>query len=114
MRDTLGAANALLRMTDEDLVERAVRDPAMIRDVAAASLWAWSTPDKTRRQAFIALKAPTGICRQDLVSMFGVSIPQASLDLRAFQNAHPGWLLYDTKRRRFVGKTAGRPTEGSQ
>lgn len=103
-RNCLSAAEALVKSSDEWLAERVAHDPDLIRDVAASCLWAWSASDKDRRQAFIALKAPEGVCRKDIASMFGVSTQQASLDLRAFQAAHPGWLHFDTKRRRFVGR----------
>lgn len=37
------------------------------------------------------------IRRADITTMFHTSIPQASLDLRAYQSACPGRLAYDAK-----------------
>lgn len=35
------------------------------------------------------------INRAHLVRKFGISVPQASADLRDYQAAHPGMLVYD-------------------
>lgn len=40
--------------------------------------------------------------RADLVEKFGVSIPQASTDIRRFNEAHPGAMRYDLTKRAYV------------
>jgi len=100
-RDILRSAMALCKAGDAQLAVTAAHDPGMIRDVAASCLWAWSATDKDKRQAYLSARLPEGICRADLVSMFGISTPQASVDIRAWGTANPGRLSYDTKRRRY-------------
>jgi hypothetical protein len=40
--------------------------------------------------------------RADIVATFDVSMPQASADIAAFIEAHPGIITYDTSARRYV------------
>lgn len=42
------------------------------------------------------------INRDHIVRKFGVSVPQASLDLREFQRINPGRLTYDASAKRYV------------
>lgn len=42
------------------------------------------------------------IRRADLVRSFGISTPQASVDLAAFQATYPGVLQYDVSAKRYV------------
>jgi hypothetical protein len=42
------------------------------------------------------------INRGDIVLKFGVSVPQASLDLSAFRKLHPDAMRYDLTRKTFV------------
>lgn len=41
--------------------------------------------------------------RSDLINAFGVSPPQASIDITKFRMRHPGRLVYDTSRRCYYG-----------
>lgn len=56
------------------------------------------------RQEWIAetLRVFGYIQRAHLVRKFGISIPQASADLREFQAGHPGALDYDKRLKRYV------------
>lgn len=40
--------------------------------------------------------------RSDLTTAFGISIPQASADIKAFQEEHPGAMLYDATHKVYV------------
>ena len=40
--------------------------------------------------------------RDDIRRVFGVSMSQASADLKAFLKLHPGAMVYDTVRKRYV------------
>lgn len=42
------------------------------------------------------------INRRHLIRKFGVSVPQAALDLQAFQKRRPGRIRYDAKTKRYV------------
>lgn len=42
------------------------------------------------------------INREHIVRKFGVSVPQASIDLRAAQDRWPGLLAYDKSSKRYV------------
>ena len=42
------------------------------------------------------------INREHLVRKFGISVPQASLDLRRFADAHPHEIAYDPVVKRYV------------
>jgi len=42
------------------------------------------------------------INRSHLIAKFGLSVPQASLDLKAFQRSYPGFVKYDTSRKAYV------------
>lgn len=48
------------------------------------------------------------INREHLERKFGVSTPQASKDLAAFQRAHPAAMTYDVSAKRYVATTKGR------
>jgi hypothetical protein len=58
----------------------------------------------TRRLDFIdwRLAARGEVRRADIVRVFGVSVPQASIDLSAFTAEHPGSMRYDTHRKCYV------------
>lgn len=47
------------------------------------------------------------INREHLQRKFGISQPQASLDLTAFQAAHPEAITYDTSRKCYVAQQSG-------
>ena len=49
------------------------------------------------------------INRDHLMRKFGISKPQASNDLTAFQCAHPGTVSYDLSAKRYVRNDHGRP-----
>lgn len=55
------------------------------------------------RQEWIAeaLRVYGYLNREHIVRKFNVSIPQASLDLRTFQEAHPGAIRYDASAKRY-------------
>ncbi len=42
------------------------------------------------------------INREHIERKFGVSTPQASLDLRQFQRLHPGAMTYDASVKRYI------------
>ena len=42
------------------------------------------------------------INREHLMRKFGISQPQASIDLATFQRLHPGRMVYDTTRKCYV------------
>jgi hypothetical protein len=42
------------------------------------------------------------INREHLMLKFGISQPQASLDLQRYQRAHPGTVKYDLSAKRYV------------
>lgn len=49
-----------------------------------------------RLDAIDALLATRGeLRRQDIIDLFGVSMPQASMDIQAFIAAHPKAIVYD-------------------
>jgi len=48
------------------------------------------------------------INRRDLISKFGISVPQASNDIRAFVEANPGRIHYDVKKKTYVSTTTNR------
>jgi hypothetical protein len=58
------------------------------------------------RQEWIAetLRVFGFINREHIVRKFGVSIPQASMDLQAFMRAHPDRIAYDSSSKRYVVK----------
>lgn len=57
----------------------------------------------THRQAWIkeALASAGHIRREDIKRQFGVSVAQASLDLRRFQEENPGLLSYNKTAKRY-------------
>ena len=57
-----------------------------------------------QRLAFIGECLLSGgvVNRRDLVQRFSVSVPQASIDIRCFNEAHPGAMRYDLKRKAYV------------
>jgi len=60
------------------------------------------------RMAFIdhCLTSQRAVCRQDLVSGFGISAQQASIDFRTFVNLHPTRMKYCVTDKRY--KPCGR------
>lgn len=58
------------------------------------------------RQEWIAetLRVFGFINREHIELKFGVSTPQASLDLREFQKANPKAIEYDTSQKRYLAK----------
>lgn len=72
-----------------------------------------------QRSAFIGerLLSNGAVNRSDLVRKFGVSVPQASVDLRRFDEAHPGAMRYDKSRKAYVPHNltapAGRDTSAA-
>ncbi len=48
--------------------------------------------------------------RRDLIRKFGISQPQASVDLRRFDEAHPGAMRYDKSRKSYVPHVLTVPT----
>lgn len=58
------------------------------------------------RQEWIAetLRVFGYINREHLERKFGISTPQASVDLRVFQREHPGALTYNLTVKRYEGK----------
>ena len=62
------------------------------------------------RQAWIAdmLRVYGYITRAHLQRMFGISEPQASIDLNVFRRAHPDAMSYDLSRKMYVAT----PTKG--
>jgi hypothetical protein len=63
------------------------------------------------RQEWIAetLRVFGFINREHIMRKFGVSMPQASLDLRTFQRAHPDYLTYDKSAKRYYVEKGIRP-----
>jgi hypothetical protein len=57
-----------------------------------------------QRLAFIGRRLLAGetVNRADLVHKFGVSVPQASTDIRRFKEAHPGAMKYDLTLKTYV------------
>lgn len=69
------------------------------------------------RQEWIAeaLRVYGYINRGHLVRKFGISVPQASMDLREYQRACPGAVRYDKSRKRYVASAArGRSDDGRE
>ncbi len=67
-----------------------------------------------QRLAFVAdrLFWEGRINRSDIVARFGISPNQATADLRRFETAHPGAMVYDTRLRAYrVGPSAMFPVE---
>jgi len=56
------------------------------------------------RVAFIGYRLMTAgaVNRRDLIRKFGISQPQASTDLRRFDEKHPGAMRYDKSRKSYV------------
>lgn len=52
------------------------------------------------------------INRAHIRRKFGVSTPQAALDLRAFQEANPGAMTYDTQRKTYVAARSPKSDAG--
>jgi hypothetical protein len=68
-----------------------------------------------QRLAFIGRRILAGetVNRVDIMHKFGVSVPQASTDIRRFKEAHPGAMKYDLTRKTYVADKitpAGRDT----
>lgn len=63
------------------------------------------------RLAFIGhrLLASGTVNRRDLMRKFGISQPQASVDLRRFDEAHPGAMRYDKTRKTYVPRNLTTP-----
>lgn len=61
----------------------------------------WATD---RRLDYIAWRLADhgAIRRDDLMRVFGVSMPQASADLGAFDRAHPGAMVYDKSAKQYA------------
>ena len=57
-----------------------------------------------RRQEWISetVRVFGFINREHISRKFGVSIPQASIDLQSFQRANPGRVVYDASAKRYV------------
>ena len=47
------------------------------------------------------------INREHIVKKFGVSTPQASMDLQAFMAANPSRIVYDKSMKRYFARTSG-------
>lgn len=47
------------------------------------------------------------INREHIVRKFGVSTPQASMDLNEFQRARPGCIAYDKSAKRYIATNGG-------
>lgn len=47
--------------------------------------------------------------RADLMSAFGISVPQAAADIRRFSDLHPGRLEYDRRKRRYCAAPGTAP-----
>lgn len=56
------------------------------------------------------LMAGQTVQRADLVAKFKISVPQASIDIRAFNAAHPGAMRYDRRARRYVADRIDAPS----
>ncbi len=61
---------------------------------------------EAHRQEWIAetLRIFGYINRQHIMRKFGVSMPQASMDLQKFQKSHPGAMEYDASLKRYFAK----------
>ena len=60
-------------------------------------------PDARRRLWFISDRIAKGsLNRSDLVKAFGISVPQASSDIRKWMGMHPGAALYDRRAKCYV------------
>lgn len=61
------------------------------------------TPDRDRRQLFLSrrLYQNGSFNRSDLVTSFGVSVPQASADIKRWLSEHPGAATYNTSSKRY-------------
>ncbi|HLY04298.1 MAG TPA: hypothetical protein VKR31_00975 [Rhizomicrobium sp.] len=57
-----------------------------------------------RRQDYIdwRLSARGTLCREDIISVFGISPAQASLDINRFIALYPGAMDYDKSAKRYV------------
>lgn len=57
-----------------------------------------------KRQEFIEFRVfwEGGVNRSDLTEQFGISVPQASADLSAYQALAPGNLVYDSSLKRYI------------
>ena len=69
---------------------------------------------ETHRMEWIAetLRVLGFINREHLVRKFGLSVPQASIDLRAFQRLNPKAMTYDLSAKRYVATpTRERPCQ---
>ena len=66
---------------------------------------------ESQRQAWIAeMLAIYGfINRRHLQRKFGISEPQASIDLQKFSQAHPGAIQYDTTQKCYISTGEVRP-----
>lgn len=64
------------------------------------------------RQQWIAetLRVFGFINRGHIERKFGISTPQASMDLREFQRRNPTAIEYDTRRKCYVAQAADRPS----
>jgi WYL domain len=78
---------------------------------AAAPLEARSRWGQERRLEFIdfRLRWDAQLNRSDLTSHFGISVPQASLDIARYQALAPGNLGYDRKARVYVAEAGFEP-----
>lgn len=79
---------------------RVIEEMERERDELRAAL---KLPDVERRQWFISfhLKKFGYFNRGDICHTFGVSVPQASLDVRKWLEANPGAASYNTSRKRY-------------
>lgn len=61
------------------------------------------TPDKDRRQYFLTrtLYQNGSFNRSDLITSFGVSVPQASADIKRWLSEHPGAAVYNPSAKRY-------------
>lgn len=56
------------------------------------------------------LMAGQTVQRADLIERFGISLPQASMDIRAFNEAHPGAMRYDRTKRCYIADRIDAPS----
>lgn len=61
-----------------------------------------------QRMEFIlnALRASGRINRDDIIRQYGVSMPQASLDLRQFMQMHPNVISYDKSKKAYIAEAS--------
>lgn len=61
------------------------------------------TPDKDRRQIFLSrtLYKNGSFNRSDLVTSFGISVPQASADIKRWLSEHPDAATYNMSAKRY-------------